>query len=372
MADGLLRQRPVNVLYLRDRNHRALQLSVDSLEGPAPLRLNGGFGLRDSRILVTLPPGAAAAPPAALTTGQGRSLNNDIQQRVAAPSCAAAQPAQRLPPALAARLRAIAGADDFTADEWSGRCSLCGWEGLFRRAHRSERETFACQDCRATLRYRGQAETLLTLLGEGRFATLAALADSGGLDGLAIFEPGISGPLRRWLRQAGHYEQSFHDPALPSGTGRDGLTCQDLMGTAFAAERFDLVVTSDILEHVRRPFAAFAEIRRILKPGGRHVWTVPFGGEPPALMRARVDASGAEDRLLLPAVYHGSGGDGLSLVYTDFGRDIGRLLAEQGLPTRAVRHRLEGDRVVAVTFVSTRAALPEEDLAAAPPGGGPG
>ena len=98
-----------------------------------------------------------------------------------------------------------------------------------------------------------------------------------------------------------------------------------------------------------------AEIRRILKPGGMHVWTVPIGLPPPAETRARVDTSGREDRMLLEPIYHGSGSDGLSLVYTDFGRDIGRLLAGIGLPTQAARHVVgEDGHVAGVTFVSVR------------------
>ena len=39
---------------------------------------------------------------------------------------------------------------------------------------------------------------------------------------------------------------------------------------------FDLVLTSETLEHVPDLDAALAEIRRVLVPGGRHVFTVPL------------------------------------------------------------------------------------------------
>jgi hypothetical protein len=77
---------------------------------------------------------------------------------------------------------------------------------------------------------------------------------------------------------------------------------------------------------------------------------------PPQETRARVDTSGPEDIMLLPPVYHGSGADSLSLVYTDFGRDIGLLLSAIGLPTSVVRHRVVNDRVAGVTFISVKAA----------------
>jgi len=41
-------------------------------------------------------------------------------------------------------------------------------------------------------------------------------------------------------------------------------------------ESFDLVITLDVFEHVLRPAKAFAEIARTLKPGGAHIYTVPY------------------------------------------------------------------------------------------------
>jgi len=43
-----------------------------------------------------------------------------------------------------------------------------------------------------------------------------------------------------------------------------------------ADEVYDYVVCTEVLEHTLQPFNAVAEIRRILKPGGRLFLTVPF------------------------------------------------------------------------------------------------
>lgn len=51
---------------------------------------------------------------------------------------------------------------------------------------------------------------------------------------------------------------------------------QDLMKLSFKKGVFDLVISSDVLEHVSRPYKAHREIYRVLKKDGSHIFTVPF------------------------------------------------------------------------------------------------
>jgi SAM-dependent methyltransferase len=50
----------------------------------------------------------------------------------------------------------------------------------------------------------------------------------------------------------------------------------DLTAAPFATDSFDLVICSHVLEHVPDDAAAFREIARILRPGGRALLLVPF------------------------------------------------------------------------------------------------
>lgn len=54
----------------------------------------------------------------------------------------------------------------------------------------------------------------------------------------------------------------------------------DIIGDAhkppFADNAFDTVISTQMLEHVEKPWAVIAEIRRILKPGGLCILTAPF------------------------------------------------------------------------------------------------
>ena len=103
---------------------------------------------------------------------------------------------------------------------------------------------------------------------------------------------------------------------------------EDLMALSYSDGRFDLVLTSDTLEHVPDPRVALRETRRVLKSGGRHVLTVPLD---PRRARTRLRAG-------LPEQHHGRGGGPFSLVtrqadmlaHTDFGADVPDLLREAG------------------------------------------
>lgn len=61
-----------------------------------------------------------------------------------------------------------------------------------------------------------------------------------------------------------------------SGDIVDGILNVDLAHSHFEENTFDVVMTSDVFEHIPDPYKAFKEIYRILKPGGVHIFTVPF------------------------------------------------------------------------------------------------
>ena len=56
---------------------------------------------------------------------------------------------------------------------------------------------------------------------------------------------------------------------------QNGLICT-IFELPFAAQTFDTILCNAVLEHVPQPFAAVAELDRVLKPGGTMLLCVPF------------------------------------------------------------------------------------------------
>jgi SAM-dependent methyltransferase len=204
---------------------------------------------------------------------------------------------------------------------YEGKCCVCGNEAVFLIDDRPVREGFCCSKCNASARYRCQAQAILsTILSDA--TSIADFSESSEAADLSIFEPGVIGPYRKYLKKLRRYQNSFFTPEFKLGQIIEGVRNENLEKLTFADNSFDLVITSDIFEHIRRPFVAFGEVNRILKPGGAHIFTVPMLLPLPARTRVRVDTRGDEDVHLHPPHYHGDGKGGESLVYNDFGEDM--------------------------------------------------
>ncbi|MBJ6107444.1 class I SAM-dependent methyltransferase [Hymenobacter sp. BT523] len=97
----------------------------------------------------------------------------------------------------------------------------------------------------------------------------------------AILEIGCSGgPLMQRLRAAGYADVTGIDvsePAIELARARGVANASLMDGAAleFADARFDVVVASDVLEHIEDEARALHEWTRVLKPGGQLLVFVP-------------------------------------------------------------------------------------------------
>lgn len=98
----------------------------------------------------------------------------------------------------------------------------------------------------------------------------------------------------------------FLGGGIPKGASRfDGIRNEDLCNLSFSDQSFDAVVSLDVFEHIPAYLEAFGECARILKPGGKLMWSVPFNSSSPTnSIRARV-VDGQVKHIITPPEYHG-------------------------------------------------------------------
>lgn len=144
----------------------------------------------------------------------------------------------------------------------------------------------------------------------------------------AAYEMSARGPLVEFLRRrcASLSVSELLDGVAP-GDSRDGVQCQDVQRLTFADASFDLCTSTEVFEHVEDDAAGFREVLRVLRPGGRFLFTVPLFDA--AQTVERMGWQGGERVALLPREYHADRYRGaVILVQRDYGRDIvERLLA---------------------------------------------
>jgi SAM-dependent methyltransferase len=222
--------------------------------------------------------------------------------------------------AVAAPLEAIRKNGRFilTGKANRGRCLVCDHSTLFVETGPWLASDYQCVRCHSIPRWRGVIHVLNRTFPDWR--------------DLTIHECGAGGPAtRKFRRDAAHFSSSAYlVPDVPRGEMVGKISCQDIEDLTFADESFDIVITQDVLEHVLRPDRAVAEIARVLRPGGAHVFTVPIYHGHQTLVRAAPSDSGID--YLLPPDHHGP-----SLVVREWGDDfVDFVAAESGLSTEVV------------------------------------
>ncbi len=156
------------------------------------------------------------------------------------------------------------------------RCRCCERITLFLTFGTDE-ETRICLRCTANLRYELQAEYL---------------RENFNPESLDILEMDPNSCLRRFLSRGRTYIRSYFRPGHKPGTVReeDGSVMEDITRLTLPDASLDIIVSSDVLEHVPDVAAAFRETFRVLRPGGTHVFTVPY--EARTVRRAMIENNG--------------------------------------------------------------------------------
>lgn len=146
-----------------------------------------------------------------------------------------------------------------------------------------------------------------------------------------VYELSARGALVDFLRRSARSlaTSEYFADTMP-GASRDGVRCEDVQRLTFADASFDLVTHTEVLEHVPDDASAFREMHRVLRPGGRMIFTAPPMSIPRTIERARLRDGVVEHRL--PARSHHDplrGGDPI-LVFREYGADVVDRVAAAG------------------------------------------
>lgn len=241
-----------------------------------------------------------------------------------------------------------------------GQCNVCGKSVRFFYQEKALwRESLNCENCRTTSRYRSITRGILravTELSGQESQSLAALPGSGTKK-LSVYDTQppfyydpCAYPLPDLLKATGwiDVQLSQYKPNKPMGKIlAKGITNQNLECLTFADGSLDIVITSDVMEHVRLDDRAHSEIYRVLKPGGIYIFTVPHDrawAETLIRVQTTDPEDSSKDVHLLEPEYHGdtnSDGGGGVLAYRTYGRDIEKHLSELGFEVEYTREDIE-------------------------------
>lgn len=254
-----------------------------------------------------------------------------------------AQQLMRAPRDLPARINRQNVGNYLTYRRYAFDCPVCGNRTTplydfpdlpLRREHKvgELRETLQCRRCFASMRARSLAISFLDEIYRRtsmRHASIAALA-AAGLGDVRVLDTDNFSAMSRLLGDDVSYVRCSYLPDRPWGSALSPNYFNiDLERIDFDDASFDVVLTSDVMEHVRDSDAAHSEIHRILRPGGTYIFTAPYSDAEEKNITL-VDTSSDVDIFLHPAQYHGDPLTGGVLAYRIFGRELIGDLEELG------------------------------------------
>lgn len=229
-----------------------------------------------------------------------------------------------------------------------GVCNVCGYSGPFsNKDEKALREGLLCENCKTTSRYRSIAEGILIYL-RGRFnLKIDDLSQLNNLKLSSSIKIYVTQPPFYYLTSAypipdivkkcssiDVYISTFDPNCIlgePIGCNHTNQNLEDLK---FPDNYFDIVITSDVLEHVRLDELAHKEIYRVLKPGGVHIFTVPHGRNINTITKVIIHKpeDPSLDEIVGEPEYHGDvNGDGSGvLAYRVYGADLDKMLESFG------------------------------------------
>ena len=211
------------------------------------------------------------------------------------------------------------------------------------------RENFFCLNCLSNLRLRALSSMITELLGlddaYGLGAKLSGAADFRFYETAAynVFRYGS-------VKKMNNYVVSEYFENEVFGKYIHGVRNENLESLTFDDEIFDVLVTSDVLEHVVDLNKVLGEIYRVLKPGGMHVFSIPVNYCLDDTQERAKLSNGSLVNILLPVVHGDSIRDNGILAFRDFGKDVTCVLGRKNFLCEERKIFKEGNYVTSVFY----------------------
>lgn len=175
-----------------------------------------------------------------------------------------------------------------------GVCPCCEQEVNFIARNSWLRDHFKCEKCNSIPRERALMLTIKNTFPNWKDINIHESS------------PGDRGHSVTLKRNVNQYIASQFYANKPLGSFVNGVRNENLENQTFEDESFDLVVTSDVMEHIYEPEKAFKEIHRTLKPGGAHIFSVPIINKHKPTQRWANKGKNGEPEFLFEPEWHGN------------------------------------------------------------------
>jgi SAM-dependent methyltransferase len=249
----------------------------------------------------------------------------------------------------------------YLTQPWSS-CSVCGRSGPKRyapeavpealiqmwgldedgaRAIRSK-ESLICPWCGSKYRGRRLASVLLHEMSRKsyQYKSLRELACAKESDRQPILILNWIDGLSEILKGVPNVVQTEFFDGVTSGEIHKGIRHEDAQKLTFPDATFWCVISSETLEHIPDLEKALSEIRRVLVPGGFHLFTVPLKNSVERTeTRSVLDSDGQIVDQIKPRLHHPGGTWGWP-VFTEFGNDFVEVLRKKGFMVCVDRQEL--------------------------------
>lgn len=157
------------------------------------------------------------------------------------------------------------------------------------------RESLLCSVCSSSNRERQVAHVLLKLYEASSLDVL--------FDKHILYAESSGAMHNRFTKGRNYHFSEYFGSKYKPGEFVGDIRNEDFQNLSFDDESLDIVISRDVFEHIPDPYRAHREVFRVLKRGGRHIFTVPFSDDSITdIIRAEV--VGGDIIHHLPAQYH--------------------------------------------------------------------